>query len=560
MDQPLSQFPELANILAASLNEIYLFDAESLRFRFANLGALQNLGYTLSQMQAMIVPDIKPEYSPARFRELIRPLIEHQKSILAFETVHQRADGSHYPVDVRLQLFEWDGENLFLAVILDITDRKQFENALLESEAKYRQLFELESDALFLIDNEEGQILDANETAVSLYGYSKEELLSLRNVDLSAQPEETRQATAQRLHNIFVRYHCKKNGAIFPVEITATHLSWKGRLVHIAAIRDITERLQVEQALRQSEARLRYIIQHDPNAIVVLDRDLRYLAASQRYLRDYGIQEQNIIGKYHYDVFPDMPQSWREIHQRVLSGAVERNDDDYFVRPDGTVEYYRWECRPWRQTDGSIGGLVVYSEITTERKLAEQKLKESEEKFRTLFECMAQGVVYQDADYKITEANPAALRILGLTMEQIQGRTSMDPRWRSIHEDGSVFPGETHAAIVALQTGQEVKNVVMGVFNPLAESYNWININAVPQFRPGEDKPYQAFTTFEDITVRKKNEMQLKEQLEELRRWHATVIGREKRVLELKQEVNELLRQAGRPPRYLSVEDYKHDE
>jgi PAS domain S-box-containing protein len=230
------------------------------------------------------------------------------------------------------------------------------------------------------------------------------------------------------------------------------------------------------------------------------------------------------------------------------------------VRPDGTVEYYRWECRPWRQTDGSIGGLVTYSEITTERKLAEQKLKESEEKFRTLFERMAQGVVYQDADYKITEANPAALRILGLTLDQIQGRTSMDPRWRSIHEDGSDFPGETHAAIVALQTGQVVKNVVMGVFNPQSESYHWININAVPQFRPGEDKPYQVFTTFEDITVLKQHEMQLNEQLDELRRWHATVIGREERVLELKQEVNELLRLAGRPPRYLSVEDYIYDE
>jgi PAS domain S-box-containing protein len=492
MDQPLIQFPELANILAASLNEIYLFDAESLRFRYANLGALQNLGYTLDQMQAMIVPDIKPEYPPARFRELIRPLIEHQKPTLVFETVHQRADGSHYPVDVRLQLFEWDGENLFLAVILDITDRKQFESALRESEAKYHQLFELGSDALFLIDNEEGQILDANETAESLYGYSKEELLRLRNVDLSDQPEETRQATAQRLHNVSLRYHRKKDGAIFPVEITATHLNWKGRPAHIAAIRDITERLQVEHALRQSEARLRYIIQHDPNAIVVLDRDLRYLAVSQRYLQDYDIQEENIIGKYHYDIFLDMPQSWREIHQRVLAGAVECNDDDYFVRPDGTVEYYRWECRPWRQTDGSIGGLVVYSEITTERKLAEQKLKDSEEKFRTLFERMAQGVVYQDADYKITEANPAALRILGLTLEQIQGRTSMDPRWRSIHEDGSDFPGETHAAIVALQTGQEVKNVVMGVYNPQSESYHWININAVPQFRPGEDRPYQV--------------------------------------------------------------------
>jgi PAS domain S-box-containing protein len=555
MDQHLSQFPELANILAASLNEIYLFEAESLRFRFANLGALQNLGYTLSQMQAMIVPDIKPDYPPAKFRELISPLIQRQKTTLAFETVHRRADGSQYPVEVHLQLFEWDGQRLFLAVILDITGRKQIETALRESEAKYRLLFELESDALFLIDNEEGQILDANKAAEALYGYTRDELLRMRNVDLSAQPDQTSQATAQRLQYVPLRYHRKKDGTVFPVEITAAHLTWNGRPSHMPAIRDITERLEVEQALHQSEERMRYIIQHAPYAIVVLDRNLCYIALSERYQLDYDIPKNNIIGKNHYDFIPKLSQRWKDLHQRVLSGAVERSEDDYFERPDGTIEYIRWECRPWYQPDGSIGGLVTYSEITTERKLAEQRLKESEQQYRSLFERMAQGVVYQDADYKITSANPAALRILGLTMDQIQGRTSMDPRWRSIHEDGSDFPGETHPSIVSLKTGQVVNNVAMGVFNPQTEAYTWININAVPQFRPGEDRPYQTFTTFEDITVLKQNEMVLKEQLEELRRWHNVVIGREKRVLELKQEVNELLRQAGRAPRYLSVEE-----
>ncbi len=142
----------------------------------------------------------------------------------------------------------------------------------------------------------------------------------------------------------------------------------------------------------------------------------------------------------------------------------------------------------------------------SERKNAEEMLRISEEKYRTLFETMAGGVVYRDAQGKITSDNPAAERILGLTLDQMKGGTSIDPRWRSIYEDGTDFPGKNHPAIVALKTGKEVRDVVMGVFNVEKEEYRWININAVPQFRQGDNKPYQVYTTFEDITERKKFE------------------------------------------------------
>jgi len=145
----------------------------------------------------------------------------------------------------------------------------------------------------------------------------------------------------------------------------------------------------------------------------------------------------------------------------------------------------------------------------TDRKRMEQELRESEEKYRTLFETMAQGVVYQDADGRITSANPAAVRILGLTLDQMQGRTSVDPRWKAIHEDCSDFPGETHPSMVALKTAKEVRNVVMGVFNPETGNHHWISINAVPQFKPGETKPFQIHTTFDDITERKRMQEEL---------------------------------------------------
>jgi len=155
--------------------------------------------------------------------------------------------------------------------------------------------------------------------------------------------------------------------------------------------------------------------------------------------------------------------------------------------------------------------IIQFEKSENDRKKIEEKLRDSEERFRTLFETMAQGVVYQDADGRIISANPAAQRILGLTLDQMQGRTSMDPRWKAIHEDGSDFPGETHPAMIALKTGKEVKNLIMGVFNPGEAKHCWINVHAVPQFRHGEDKPYQVYTTFEDISEYKRVNDHIKE-------------------------------------------------
>ncbi len=137
----------------------------------------------------------------------------------------------------------------------------------------------------------------------------------------------------------------------------------------------------------------------------------------------------------------------------------------------------------------------------------EKLLKQSEEKYHRLFDTMAQGVVYQNENGEIISANPAAERALGLTFEQMMRRTSYDPRWKAIHEDGSEYRGDEHPSIVSLKTGEPVENVIIGIYHPSEERYHWLIVSSIPEYKKGDKKPYQVYTTFTDITEIKNLEL-----------------------------------------------------
>ena len=142
------------------------------------------------------------------------------------------------------------------------------------------------------------------------------------------------------------------------------------------------------------------------------------------------------------------------------------------------------------------------------------------ERERVLFEAAPHGIVFQDAQGRILSANRAAERILGLSLAQMQGRTSMDPRWQAIHEDGTPFLGDTHPAMAALRTGRAVENAIMGILSQDQVAATWISISAEPLFLPGQEGPFQVCTTFVDITERKQAEGRLKRTLEHLELGH----------------------------------------
>ncbi|WP_163338978.1 PAS domain-containing sensor histidine kinase [Desulfopila sp. IMCC35008] len=149
-------------------------------------------------------------------------------------------------------------------------------------------------------------------------------------------------------------------------------------------------------------------------------------------------------------------------------------------------------------------------DVRTSRQ-ADYVLAESEEKYKTLFENMVQGVFYQRSDGELIDCNSAALEMFGLSRDQFMGKTSMAPEWHVIAEDGSDLPGNQHPSMVALTSGKPVYDFLAAVYNPKKNDYVWLNINAIPLFKNGEANPYQVFVTLHDVTRLKLSEAALAE-------------------------------------------------
>ncbi|MEP6925174.1 MAG: response regulator [Pyrinomonadaceae bacterium] len=141
--------------------------------------------------------------------------------------------------------------------------------------------------------------------------------------------------------------------------------------------RDIAAQSRADIAMQESEKRVRFFVENTPAAVAMLDQEMRYVLASHRWLTDYNLGDQNIIGQSHYDIFPDIPERWKEIHRRGLAGEVLKSDEDPFPRANGGLEWLRWEIHPWRDNRGEIGGIIFFTEVITERKKLETELKDA---------------------------------------------------------------------------------------------------------------------------------------------------------------------------------------
>ena len=262
--------------------------------------------------------------------------------------------------------------------------RCQAEESLRESEAKYRLFVERANDIVFTL-TPDGVVSYASPSWTRILGFSPDEATGkpfaafVHPDDVAACAEAIRRVVESTEFAASVLYRVRKKDGSYRWHSASGSpvLGPDGVVCSIVGVaRDVTEQKIADENLLHSRDLMRYVIEHSQSAIAVHDRNLRYLYVSRRYLEDYRVKERDVVGKHHYEVFPDLPQKWRDVHRRALAGEVLSSNSDPYVRDDGSVEWTRWECRPWHEADGTVGGIVVYTQLITDQRRMEAALRE----------------------------------------------------------------------------------------------------------------------------------------------------------------------------------------
>ena len=354
-----------------------------------------------------------------------------RKEIMEIEDVSMSGKPSYEELEQRVKELEREAG-----------DRKRAQDALRESEASYRLLFSAEPDAIIIVDARTKRIVDANAAALTLYEYSRDEFLRLRAIEISAEPEKSIahiQEVASGMPDVaspgpVQRLHKKKDGTIFPVEISSGVLLLQDRRMLCAIIRDITERKRAEEAIHESEEKYRSLFDESIDAIYITSREGKFLDANQAALELFGYAREELINNINIRKLYIHPGDRDKFQQEIEEKGSVRNYPIGFRKKNGTGMNCVLTSTLRVSSDGDILGYQGIIRDVTERKLAEEALRESEKKYSTLVENSLTGI-YIDQDEKIVFANNRFAEIYRYPKGQLIGIET----WRLVHpEDRSL--------------------------------------------------------------------------------------------------------------------------
>lgn len=543
------------NLIAESLDGILLTDEKGI-INFASASVTSIFGYTPEEIKGKSTFDFAhPDdrhLAEASFAEELNG--NPQRKFISIRIQNKRKDWVWCIVRGH-NLLSNPYINGMVVYLFDDTLRKETEQALLRSESRFRTqatLLENVTDVIVTIDMNR---------VVTSWNTVSEKLTGITAREAIGRPYR---------EVIQTSYHPFTNEQVFGIvqaegiwrgEISLTGFDGETRyLLHTISLlkneqgentgmmgvgKDITERKRIEAQLQKSESFYRSLAANSLDGIILTDESAKIIYCGPSVVHVSGYRVEELLGKMVYDyVHPGdhglaIDSFTREVHKEsVLNYAV--------LRLRHATRGWVW-CTVRGHNllhDPVLSGIVIYFADDTKRKLIEDRLRESESRFRNLIHNMKQGVILQNERLEMQLCNQAALDMLGITEDQLSGASPFDPRWNVIHEDGTDFPGTEHPVPMAIATGKPIRDVVMGVYRPLKNDRAWLLVNAEPVF-DDDHNLMNVICSFTDITEQRRFSQQLIEQEIQKQKLitQATIDGQEKERQEIGKELHDNINQ-----------------
>jgi len=512
---------QLSHIFEDSLNEIYLFEADTLKFTQVNNAAQHNLGYTMEEFRQFTPLELKPEFTAESFATLVEPLRKGKKKKISFETLHQRKDGSLYNVEVHLQLLEYARANLFAAIILDITERAQAEAALRANEAKLQSIFSTSPFGIGLVKDR--KLGWSNDRMYTMIGYPIGSLLGKSPRVLYENDEEYERVGRILYESIQEKGIGKaetrwrrKDGSVIDCNIQITLLNTADPSEgNIVTAMDITERVRAQEEIVERQMYLEGLLRSTPDAIVTLDILNQVVEWNLGAEKLFGYSQEEVVGQNldHMIATPNGIEEATRFTQRVLRGKDLPPTETVRYRKDNSPVNVIVAGSPILVRGELIGAVAVYTDIT-ERVQVEESLQDSKDRLQKIMIAANDGMWDWNIVTNEVYFDPRYYEMAGYNIDEFPHR--LEEFEKRIHPDDIEFVmGEARKHL----NGEVERFIVEFRFKKKDEDWLWVMGRGVIIERDESKAPLRFVGTHTDITERKQAEKKLeqyRDQLEEL--------------------------------------------
>jgi PAS domain S-box-containing protein len=412
-DKRLACDTKYQQLLDTETSAVFLVETDSDRIVEINRSAVQIYGYSRQELLNLKRSDLSAQAEKSQLKQQRTGKYTRRRH-------HKRKDNSVFPVEMTVNPFALHGHDMQLIIVTDISERSQVETALWESQTKYRQLFEAASSAIVIFDANTQQIFDVNNTAMDMYGYTKEEWMHLTTMDMSAEPVKSRSMLAPAKHRqiIPLRWHKKKDGTQIPVEITTgSSYLFQGRSLVCAMIRDMSERKAAEEALRAERDFVNTLVQASPAFFLAINPNGTIRMVNKALLETTGFSTEELEGKNFIQalVFEADQESlntqWKQLTQVMRPSTLV-----YRIKTkNNTFRSVEWHSRAIVQPDGVLDYVFGVGIDLTERDktLADLQL------FKTIIEASDEAITISDANGKLIYTNPMYSQLFKYPLETL---------------------------------------------------------------------------------------------------------------------------------------------